>query len=104
VRLVYPSDRDLAWLGWRRRAGTWSAVAFGRTAVAAGRALDAVLASERHSGAGVVLRAGQRPEDLLRGKRVEQWSFGLKRTDPAYEVWAEWCGATLPVCEYAKGW
>jgi hypothetical protein len=93
VRLPHPADRDLAWLGWRRRAESWSAVVFGATGAEAERRLNAAGAAERHTGAAVVLPRGERPEWMPAGAAVVMWGFGLKRSDPAYEVWAGRCGA-----------
>jgi hypothetical protein len=80
-------------VGWRCRSGAWAAVSFGATGSEAERRLNAACAAERHTGASVVLPRGERPERLPAGAAVVLWRFGLRRTDPLYDVWAERCGA-----------
>jgi hypothetical protein len=87
--LADPSDRDLAWLGWRRRAESWSAVTFGKSRAEAADQLAATLASEEFTGPAAVFRRGQTPDRLPAGARVEWWGFGLRRDDRLYEQWAE---------------
>jgi hypothetical protein len=93
VRLAYPADSDLRFVGWRRRGGlAWAGVVTAPTAAEALRKLDSFLAAERPAAAAaVVLPRHVSPETLSADARLLDYRDG-RRDWHEFERWAAGSG------------